>query len=551
MSVNWKLNTHSKLIQQPEKFVGSLFRHQQAMLYRALSIEKQSKQFGFMADVAGTGKTSIIISLCLIDKQIKSNKKTIIIVPQNIIKQWINEIKKFSGNSLNVKELTYNDIIDIESHCTLLEKRYQQYKREGTNIKDETSEFPEELKEYDIFITTNDLFETLMSSLNSNGITIHRIVYDEIDTMENSINLLYEKKQFLLEEKNSRVKSIDFIPPVYEKGLKNKITWFVSASIFNLIDPKLGFTFLGKTISNDELPNIFIKCDNQFIRDSLPEIPEEQEEIYECNCIADKYEQLLSVDQLDAINSLSYDTVKIKNRKKVPNSEVELLKMLITEYFDDKEEIIENINEIKNKMKKFQVENENNHPLANQIKEKEKDYKFVDNISNAFHKVNCSEIECPDTKLCIFNKFDEIDNRIKNNKKISIINDILIECKKENGQVLIFSDFQGSFKHLPSLIERIGMTYSDLCKGTSELVNEEIEKYKNKQTDILFIESSSDGCGLNLQNTTHLIFLHRTDQRLKDQLIGRAQRQGRIGSLKIISLYNSNEILEEDTSDEE
>jgi len=547
MSVNWKLNTHSKLIQQPEKFVGCLFRHQQAMLYRALSIEKQSKQFGFMADIAGTGKSSIIISLALIDKQIKSGNKTMIIVPQNIIKQWINEIEKFSGGSLNVKELTYNDIIDIESHSTLLEKRYQEYKRQGINVKDETSELPEEIRCYDIFITTNDLFESLMSSLNSNGITIHRIVYDEIDTMENNINLLYEKKQLLSNEKNTRAKSIDFIPPVIDKGIKNKITWFVSASIFNLIDPKLGFTFLGKTISNDELPNIFIKCDNQFIRDSLPEIPDEEEEVYECNCIADNYEHLLSVDQIDAINSLSYDTVKIKNRKKVPNNEIELLKMLVSEYYDNKQEIIENINEIKNKMKKFKVENENNHPLKNQIKEKEKDYKFADNLSNAFHKVNCSKNDCPDKMKCIFSKFDEIDLKIKNNKKISIINDILIECKKENGQVLIFSDFQGSFKHLPSLIERIGMTYSDLCKGTSELINEEIEKYKNKQTEILFIESSSDGCGLNLQNTTHLIFLHRTDERLRNQIIGRAQRQGRTIPLKVISLYNSNEILEDDS----
>ena len=41
-----------------------------------------------MADIAGTGKTGVIISLALIDKQIKSGNKTMIIVPQNIIKQW-------------------------------------------------------------------------------------------------------------------------------------------------------------------------------------------------------------------------------------------------------------------------------------------------------------------------------------------------------------------------------------------------------------------------------------------------------------------------------
>ena len=45
---------------------------------------------------------------------------------------------------------------------------------QGINVKVDTTALPEELKCYDIFISTNDLFETLMSSLNSNGIQIPR-----------------------------------------------------------------------------------------------------------------------------------------------------------------------------------------------------------------------------------------------------------------------------------------------------------------------------------------------------------------------------------------
>jgi hypothetical protein len=57
------------------------------------------------------------------------------------------------------------------------------------------------------------------------------------------------------------------------------------------------------------------------------------------------------------------------------------------------------------------------------------------------------------------------------------------------------------------------------------------------------IDSSNHGAGMNLENTDILIFLHRTDETLYDQVIGRAQRPGRVGQLKIINLYNNNEII--------
>lgn len=532
MSYSWKLDANSPKVAQPDKFVGKMYDHQLAMLRRALEIENGNTQFGFLSDIAGTGKTNVIISLILIDLQRGyTDRQTLIVLPQNIIKQWIEQIELFTNGFLKVKELTYSDIINIESHETL-----------------------KSLLGYNVLITTNSLFETIMSSLSANGNTIYRIVYDEIDTMEEQLNSLTIKKEAIqsarnnLRKNNKNKEILDFIPQIIDKGLKNKITWFVSASIFNMINPKDGFVFLGKQIPNTQLPNLFVKCNNQFIRDSLPKIEEEEEEIYECSCIADKYAHLLSINQLDSINSLSYDEVKIKNRKRVPSTEIDLLKLLVKEYYNEMDDKLDAITTIERKMKQFNIsEDEVHHPLMKQIFEQEKDFQFAENLSKEFHKVGCSNVYCKDPEQCTYDAFEKIGKHIYNNMKITVINDILIDCKKSgNCQILIFSDFQGSFKYMPGLVERLGMTYEDLCKGTPEGINNAILKYKKGETEILFIQSRTDGCGLNLQNTTHLIFIHRTDDRLKEQLLGRAQRQGRKGVLKVISLYNHNEILDED-----
>lgn len=546
--MNWKLNEDSKTIKQPEKFVGELRPHQLAMFYRALCIERQESNyaFGFLADKAGTGKTPVIISLMLADKQVNPNKKyqTMIIVPQNLIKQWIKEIERFSGGSIAVRELIYEDVINIESHGTM-----------------------KSLREYDCLITTQDLFESIMSSLGSNGNTIYRIVYDEIDTMDKGISKFQEKRDLIKYAKNKFVEEnkkngngkqqVDFIPPAIDRGLKNKITWFVSASIYNMIDPKDGFFFLGKQIPNNELSKLFVKCENQFINENIPEMEEEEEEIYECECIADYYEQFMSVDQLDSINSLSYSEVKLKNRRKVPNNDNELLKMLIKQYYTEMEDIKETIIDYKQKAKNWDIDPENvDHPINNKIYNQEKDYKLKETLISKFYEVSCKYLSSQgiliekDQEQCIYKAFDKISETP--NTKIKVLKEIFNKCINEakalnqRPKILVFSDFQGSFKHLPPIIDEFGLKYEDLCKGTAKGINEAIEKYKNGNIDVIFIQSRTDGCGLNLENTSHLIFMHRTSEKLRDQILGRAQRQGRVGTLKVISLYNKNENIDDD-----
>ena len=65
--------------------------------------------------------------------------------------------------------------------------------------------------------------------------------------------------------------------------------------------------------------------------------------------------------------------------------------------------------------------------------------------------------------------------------------------------------------------------------------------YKVCNSKILLANSSLFGCGMNLENSTHIIFVHKMNKKMKNQVIGRAQRMGRKGALHIIFLEYENE----------
>jgi hypothetical protein len=46
---------------------------------------------------------------------------------------------------------------------------------------------------------------------------------------------------------------------------------------------------------------------------------------------------------------------------------------------------------------------------------------------------------------------------------------------------------------------------------------------------------------MNLENTSHLLFMHAARPQYVEQIVGRAQRYGRVGRLHIIALFNKDE----------
>ena len=128
--------------------------------------------------------------------------------------------------------------------------------------------------------------------------------------------------------------------------------------------------------------------------------------------------------------------------------------------------------------------------------------------------------------------------------KLQGLHNILTSKFNKDSKFLIFSDYENSFNEIENILEDLSINYARL-KGNS--INKNVDKYKNGNLQVLLINSSNYGSGLNLENTTDLIMFHKFENELETQVIGRAQRLGRKNSLNVYYLLNKNE-FERNTS---
>ena len=111
-------------------------------------------------------------------------------------------------------------------------------------------------------------------------------------------------------------------------------------------------------------------------------------------------------------------------------------------------------------------------------------------------------------------------------------------------KVIIFCDFNSIFQKLENLCKEHNIEFEDLEKGNINEIEKTVCNYKYGNSKILFANSSLFSCGMNFENSTHIIFVHKMDVNIIDQTIGRAQRLGRQNRLNIIYLEYENEIIE-------
>jgi hypothetical protein len=122
------------------------------------------------------------------------------------------------------------------------------------------------------------------------------------------------------------------------------------------------------------------------------------------------------------------------------------------------------------------------------------------------------------------------------------------EKDKSKRKILIFSEHEGSFNaKMIGILDKYKVRYSRI-KGTSASINKTLREYRgidlkpgDHEIDILLINSRYFGAGLNLQNSSDIIILHRQGADLLHQIIGRAQRIGRKDKLNVWKLYHNNE----------
>jgi len=110
---------------------------------------------------------------------------------------------------------------------------------------------------------------------------------------------------------------------------------------------------------------------------------------------------------------------------------------------------------------------------------------------------------------------------------------------------LIFTEYETTLNtKITSILEKWNLKY-DRIRGSSATINKQLEKYKssNGETNVLLVNSKFFGSGMNLENTTDIIIMHKMQSDIEMQAIGRAQRFGRVGELRVWKLYYQNESL--------
>jgi len=108
--------------------------------------------------------------------------------------------------------------------------------------------------------------------------------------------------------------------------------------------------------------------------------------------------------------------------------------------------------------------------------------------------------------------------------------------RKTGAKVIIFSDYSKVFSKITALLKEHGTLYVELDGGNVNALDKVLNQYKLGNTRVLMLNSAFYGCGMNLENTTDIIFFHKTDLIMYEQVVGRAQRPGRTTRLAVHNL---------------
>lgn len=510
----------------------------------------ESTDIGIIGDNVGSGKSYIILSLIMCNKKPKHEHKyiinhglghysietrynnyinvnsTLLVIPFILLKQWIGYINTFSS------KITYYVINSKKS----LDKFYDML------ITNES---------FDIIIVVNTFYGKLYTVCNNKFIKYNRVIFDEADSI-----------------KVSTLKNASFY-------------WFVTASYKNLLYYKHG-NIIRQICSDITISNLKIyKNNNNYIKSSFGLI-EPLEKIVSCKSTTEIH--ILSGLVTDAIlNCLNAGDIN-GALKKIPSSNVNTEENVISKVLEDLYKKYSNNEVILELYSRMEYDN---------IEDKERDIKNTNITLNKIQtKIDLLKTRIKDSNMCII-CYSDIEHKTVckqcnncyclncittwlKNKRVcplcktdatidkdfyvihtdeSITNTNLIESKQltklenlkqilrnrhEKDKFLIFSDYENSFNSMYTMLDELNVPWSQI-KGNS--VYNTINNYKTNTIDVLLVNSSYYGSGMNLENTTDIILFHKFSTDIYKQVIGRAQRPGRTQQLRIWYLLHDNEIL--------
>lgn len=538
------LNLNSPRHSTPKELNGELKIHQQTSLYACLQLETKLctqdivSKVGLIADPVGSGKTFVVISLCLMDPPIIKK-----------IPHYTTGFYYLTDNTINYNTNNANLIIIPHGLVTMWKNTLLKY---FPSVKFQTIRFSKDVVNFNL---KSDTCIVLLSS------TRLRQFCDTISVASNCWNrIFYEEADSLNIPAN--------------RELRSKFYWLITATPRRLFPYHKSTGFLRQMVHSlynlcytNNIQKIMIKNSAKSIEYSI-KLPAIKKTIIRC-LIPPQLRQLrryVSKQVLEALNAGDIESALTLLNCKVESKE-SLTKAI-------KEDIEFKLNRAKARLRYQQdigspeelvkVTQGKVDGLNQQLKS------IIERLESQKHCPICLDelsnrctLECCHHWFCLpcltqaiqqnnkcplcrnqttLNQMIVQSNNKKKQKKpcMPLKTDALLELLKQNKKTLVFSNYNNSFMNIEKELKERNISYGHV-KGHSSSIENLIMDYKTGNLKILLLNSNYQGSGHNLENTERVILVHHLKKDLKQQVIGRAQRLGRKQSLEVVELLYPNE----------
>lgn len=584
-----ELTEEHALAEQPPNLIIPLKRHQLTLLNKCLSVEQTPAQIdqrcrlktriGIIADKVGAGKSYVILGLVstpscqLPQKTITSSfaydnvhiehddtttysNTNVIVIPHNLIKQWTSycetvapQLRKF----LFVSSKSAAALYDATTSATTA---------------------------YDLILVSSTFHNSFVQLCQNKSYTFRRVFYDEVDSIP--------------------IKSSD--------RLNAYFTWFVTASYKNVMYPRgygawspterrfvrtadgIRCTGYLRSLFQSMTPQLckllVIKNTDTYV-DSTMNLPPINTNIIRCKLprtirildgiVDDNIIRALNANDIETAISYIHPqqrstedniiTLILEKYNRVHQNATLMLRIAtedmvydtpaareaeITKYRKVKDDCEQKINSITERIRNSDTCNICFDTMCNKT--------ITECCQNAycFKCVNVwlsTRQTCPSCRkpmgtsnLFVVNPNHAIDGddvvmTDPDNLKDKFENLQEILQAKPDGKFLIFSCYDTTFQKTEQLLHSLNQSFA-LLKGSHDVIASITRRYKSGDLNILLVNPRNYGSGLNLENTTDIVILHKFDTDIEHQVIGRAQRLGREHSLNVHYLLYENEITE-------
>ena len=498
----------------------SLKPHQLAMLCRCKDIEEQHREYGILSDKPGAGKTYVILSMILTDPT--STKTTnIIVVPANIYSQWVASIQAFSDNLSYATYVSYEEITELY--------------------------FTKTLDHTDIILTTAVYYNIVADSLAAADICVKRVFVDEVDSIDKVLTKKIQCDMFWMISASYSKERVDNMSTMFDLSHEDEVTC------------KCDDSFVDASFGVEPLNTHNYICRSSFLDLMLKNVLDDKElkaayasdfsliQRHTYTSIAQNDKEAVLFILKDMLMTIDAETVKRKDYERKGNDITDIEKMSMGECDRIIDQCTDRLSELHRRI----------HTLHLCVGCMER----LDDTTDQFHTSCCAKTLCQacidkwysHTLYCPYcrEKPEKDTHRIIPPSDTSIVPTttdtgytshdklgmlIHLLATKTGKKVIVFSDYSKVFSAIREMLASQDVSYVELDAGNVSDLDVSLSKYKNGDVRVLMSNSSFYGCGMNLENTSDIIFYHHTNKEMYAQVIGRAQRPGRQTALQVHNL---------------